>query len=79
MTVPKAVEFPFLPRGKLLISTFNMTDWVLVYTQRDNRIAQDFLKTLKNVSGTIGMQVSDPQHCQLQCDQPRSYIQAIKE
>ena len=48
-------------RGKLLISTFNMTNWVLVYTQRDEKIAQDFFRTLKTVAGPMGMQVSNPQ------------------
>lgn len=47
-------------RGKLLISTFNMENWVLLFTQRDERIAMDFLKTLKTVAAPMGMRVGDP-------------------
>ena len=47
-------------RGKLLISTFNMENWVLLFTQRDERIANDFLKTIKTVAAPMGMKVADP-------------------
>lgn len=48
-------------RGKTLISTFNMNNWIMLYTQRDERVATDFLKTLMNVAGPMGMSVNEPQ------------------
>jgi len=66
-------------RGKILISTFNMQKWVLIFSQRDEKVAQDFLRTLKTVASPMGMRVADPQLCRLQSDQPRQYIQSLKE
>ena len=47
-------------RGKELISSVNLTSWVLLYSQRDSNVAQDFRSTLGRVCGPMGMQVSDP-------------------
>jgi len=66
-------------RGKQLISTVNMTNWVLVYTQRDQKAAQDMCQTLKRVCGPMGMQVADPSLCRLNDDSARSYFGSLKE
>lgn len=66
-------------RGKRLISAFNMNNWVLLYTQRDERIAADFLSNLKQVAAPMGMNVSDPNKVKLGNDQPRSYSSALQE
>ena len=47
-------------RGKELISTVHMEKWALLYTQRDQNIAQDFKQTLQRVCGPMGMKVADP-------------------
>ena len=47
-------------RGNLLISTFNMENWVLLFTERDKEIAKMFLRTLKTVAAPMGMKVADP-------------------
>ena len=47
-------------RGKALISTVNMDKWVLVYTQRDQKSAQDMTQTLQRVCGPMGMNVAQP-------------------
>jgi len=66
-------------RGKILITTFNMNNWVLLFSPRDEKIAGDFLKTLKTVAAPMGMRVADPTKCRLASDQPRTYTQALKE
>lgn len=47
-------------RGKELISTVNMSNWVLLHTQRDMQIANDFVQTIKKVCGPMGMRVDEP-------------------
>ena len=44
-----------------LISTFDMKNWVLLFTKRDENIALSFFKTLKSVAEPMGMQVGSPQ------------------
>lgn len=66
-------------RGKQLISTVNMTNWVLVYTQRDQKAAQDMCQTLQRVCGPMGMQVAEPSLCRLNDDSARSYFGSLKE
>lgn len=66
-------------RGKELISTVNMTKWKLLYTQRDNNVANDFKQTLQKVCGPMGMQVAEPAMCRLNDDSAKTYIAALKE
>lgn len=66
-------------RGKALISTVNLTKWILVYTQRDQKTAQDLTQTLQRVCGPMGMQVAEPQLCRLNDDSARTYFSSLKE
>jgi aubergine-like protein len=66
-------------RGKQLISSVNLDNWVLFYIGRDNNIANDFRNTLGRVCGPMGMQVRDPKMCQLRDDSARTYFEALKE
>ena len=47
-------------RGKKLIQTIHMGNWVLLHTQRDSNIANDFKQTLQRVCGPMGMNVNEP-------------------
>ena len=47
-------------RGKKLIQTINLGNWVLLHTQRDSNIANDFKQTLQRVCGPMGMNVNEP-------------------
>ena len=47
-------------RGKKLIQTIHLGNWVLLHTQRDSNIANDFKQTLQRVCGPMGMNVSEP-------------------
>lgn len=66
-------------RGKALISTVNMDKWVLVYTQRDQKAAQDMTQTLMRVCGPMGMNVAQPQLCRLNDDSAKTYFTSLKE
>jgi len=65
-------------RGKELISAFNMSNWVLLYSPRDEKVANDFLSTLKRVAAPMGMRVNDPHKCRLENDQARTYSNALQ-
>lgn len=47
-------------RGKKLIQTIHIGNWVLLHTQRDSNIANDFKQTLQRVCGPMGMNVNEP-------------------
>jgi aubergine-like protein len=66
-------------RGKKLISCANMTNWLLVHTQRDSSVANDFKQTLQRVCGPMGMNVGEPQQVLLTDDSARSYVAKLKE
>jgi len=66
-------------RGKELISTVNMSNWVLLHTQRDMQIANDFVQTIKKVCGPMGMRVDEPRKCNLNDDSARTYFQTLRE
>jgi len=66
-------------RGKPLIATVNMLQWVLLSTKRDEKIATDFISTLKRVCGPMGMQVADPEQIRLSDDTARGYTASLKE
>ena len=47
-------------RGNSLISTVNLDCWMLLFTNRDSNIAQDFFQTLVKVCGPMGINVTKP-------------------
>jgi len=66
-------------RGKPLISAVNLTNWVVVFTNRSTNIVEDFVETLKKVAGPFGMNVSDPERLRINDDSERTFVHAIKE
>ena len=57
---PSEADWSRETRGKVLISTVNMNNWVLICTHRDFNIANDFKQTLVRVCGPMGMNVAEP-------------------
>ncbi|XP_078682114.1 piwi-like protein 1 [Branchiostoma floridae x Branchiostoma belcheri] len=66
-------------RGKTLLSTRPLKDWLLIFTKRDAGIANDFKQTLERVAGPMGIQVSSPVMVDIEGDQARSYLHVLKE
>ena len=46
-------------RGKTLNEAVHMSNWLLIYTQRDAKIANDFIQTLQKVCGPMGMRIAE--------------------
>ncbi|XP_019620692.1 PREDICTED: piwi-like protein 1 [Branchiostoma belcheri] len=66
-------------RGKTLLSTRPLKDWLLIFTKRDAQIANDFKQTLEKVAGPIGIQVSNPVMVDIEDDQLGTYLRVMKE
>nr|AFQ20832.1 PIWI [Hydra vulgaris] len=66
-------------RGKMLLSPVSISKWLLVFSQRDSNIAQDFKNTLQKVCGPMGMQVAEPELCRLNQDNAKAFFTALKE
>ena len=47
-------------RGKELLAPVSIENWILVSTERDAKIADDFKQTLTRVAGPMGMNVKEP-------------------
>ncbi|KAL9980655.1 hypothetical protein ACROYT_G009266 [Oculina patagonica] len=74
---PKTADWSREMRGNPLHSTVNLSNWILVYTQRDSGNAKDFAQTLKKVCGPMGINVANSSDCQLPNDRTESYLDAI--
>ena len=48
-------------RNQKLIDAVPLRDWVILFTQRDMRQAQDFLQSLSRVAPGMGLPVSPPE------------------
>ncbi|XP_034834456.1 piwi-like protein Ago3 [Maniola hyperantus] len=53
--------------------------WVVLYTDRDKNVTNDFVETLKRCSRPMGIQVSHPDLIRLPNDRVETYIQALKK
>jgi aubergine-like protein len=47
-------------RGKLLITSVNMENWVIIFTKRNAGQAQDLIDTLMRVGPPMGMLIQRP-------------------
>lgn len=65
-------------RGAPLISTVNLTDWVIMVTRRDSEKGQDFLNSLKRVAPPMGIQIGKPNYAELSDDNQNTYLTALK-
>jgi aubergine-like protein len=66
-------------RGQKLLSAAHLTNWVMIFTQRDANSASDLFSTLQKVCPPMGMQIQKPKLIQLPDDTTASYVRALKE
>ncbi|XP_065911077.1 piwi-like protein 2 isoform X2 [Dysidea avara] len=62
----------------VLISTISLQSWLLVFTKRDQSKALDFLHSLKRITNSMGIRVSDPNVVELPDDRIDTYLRAIR-
>ncbi|XP_077995960.1 piwi-like protein 1 [Glandiceps talaboti] len=76
---PAEADWSRETRGNELISTVHLERWILLFTSRDQSIANDFYETLTRVCGPMGMNVTKPTMCELSEDRTETYLRTIKE
>lgn len=62
-----------------VFKSVDVKSWVLMVTERDANIAEDFLKTIEGVSRQLGMHFSPPRVIKLPNDSPTTYVNAGKQ
>ncbi|XP_078598436.1 piwi-like protein 1 [Branchiostoma floridae x Branchiostoma japonicum] len=76
---PQEADWSREMRGKQLMSSKPMKNWLLLFTARDSGIAQAFKQTLVMVASPMGMNINEPVMCELKDDRPESYLQTMRE
>ncbi|XP_063984569.1 piwi-like protein 1 [Diachasmimorpha longicaudata] len=62
-----------------LLRSDGMKNWFICFTERDQRVADEFIKMLKRVGGTMKMDIGNPQKVALRNDTTQSYVQEIRK
>ncbi|XP_072043848.1 piwi-like protein 1 [Amphiura filiformis] len=75
---PADAEWSREMRGYQLLTSVDLNEWAVLYTQRDTPKAQDFVQTMMKVAPAMGMKVKDPATCCLGDDRAETYLQTIR-
>lgn len=57
----------------------DMFNWILFYTERDQKYAKDFAQTMCRLGGIMGCRINQPMPIRLPDDRNETYMQACKE
>jgi aubergine-like protein len=76
---PKTEEWSALCKGSQVISSIPMQSWLLVYTNRNAKLAAEFSQNLFKAGNQIGFDIGKPQLLELRDDKSRSFVDSIKK
>lgn len=62
-----------------VIQAIDLTNWLLIHTERDSRTADKFIDIMKRNSRPMGITVSAPQVHKLNMDSPTAYVAALRQ
>ncbi|XP_064633620.1 piwi-like protein 1 [Lineus longissimus] len=62
-----------------VISAVDIVNWMVLSTQRDSPKANDFIKMMKQIGPSIGINIRDPHQIHLKDDRVDTYLRSIKE
>ncbi|XP_060081293.1 piwi-like protein 1 [Ylistrum balloti] len=65
-------------RGKQLLTSVPLDNWVICYTRRDTGNASDLVNTLSKVGPPMGMRINRPQQCELNDDRSSTFLDNLK-
>nr|CAD7392146.1 unnamed protein product [Timema cristinae] len=65
-------------RNQVLVA-LNLTNWVVVYVPKDQRVSNDFVSTMKRVGPQMGIMVSDANMVPLRDDRVETFLRALRE
>lgn len=74
---PKNADWSREMRGKQLLSSVEMSDYMILFTGRDAPKAQDFIQTLQRVGPPMGFRVGEPYALELQNDRTDTILRTI--
>ncbi|KXJ16819.1 Piwi-like protein 1 [Exaiptasia diaphana] len=76
---PKTADWSRETRGSALHSTVNITNWLVILTNRDRgAIGNDFVSTMKRVLEPMGISTGAPRVVAIDNDRTESYLNAIR-
>ncbi|RZF43381.1 hypothetical protein LSTR_LSTR001642 [Laodelphax striatellus] len=61
-----------------MLSAVDLKKWVVVYSRKDQQIADTFIATMKKVAQRVGMMVATPNCHVLNSDKPSDYVSALR-
>ncbi|XP_071439350.1 piwi-like protein Ago3 [Hetaerina americana] len=75
----KTPEFGMDICRREVIHAIHLENWVLLHTNRDSEVANEFVKISKRVGPPMGIQVHDPKKVSLPNDRIETYVAALKD
>ena len=76
--VQKAGDFSKEIRGKAMFQAVRISNWVILATQRDKGLVDEFANTLNRVCRPLGVNLNRPQVNTLDNDRTSTYVEACK-
>ena len=76
--VQKSGDFSKEIRGKGMFVPVKISEWVIVATQRDRQLVDEFANTLNRVCKPLGVNLNRPQVQTLENDRTSTYVEACK-
>ncbi|XP_069136145.1 piwi-like protein 1 [Argopecten irradians] len=65
-------------RGNKLLTSVNLTNWVVCFTRQDSGNARDLFETLNKVGDKMDMEFHRPRLCELNGSRPSDFLDALK-
>ncbi|KAL1501830.1 hypothetical protein ABEB36_007083 [Hypothenemus hampei] len=62
-----------------VITPVDLRNWVVFYTDRDSKIARDFVQCMLRFASTMGCVMSQPRYEQLPDDQTSTYVKVVQQ
>lgn len=76
--VPENVDWTRPATSSGLFKSVDIESWVIIYLERDENIAKDFMNNIKEISRVLCIRFCPPRIVKLQNDSPQSYVNAGK-
>lgn len=77
--VGSSSDFSKAATTNTLYDVINLTDWLLIYTNKEARIAKSFVVCLKQCTTQMGMMVSMPRQIPLDDDRTETYAKLLRK
>ena len=76
---PLTEEWSALCKSCQVISSIPLENWILVYTNRNVKLAQEFAPNIAKAGSQIGFKIGKPEMLELRDDRRNSFVDSIKK